>query len=132
MKMDGNLALALPDGLELVTFEKMDDGLTLRVVSTQESPCCPLCSQPAWRVHSRYTRLVADLPCGGQHLRLVLHVRKFFCKTATCARKIFVERLTSFVEPWARVTLRLFQIVQMLGLATGGRLGVRVTERLSI
>jgi transposase len=30
------------------------------------------------------------------------------------------------------VTARLFQIVQILGLATGGRLGVRVTERLNI
>lgn len=132
MKIDVNPALALPDGLELVTFERMDDGLTLHVVSTQESPCCPLCSQPARRVHSHYTRLVADLPCGGQCLRLVLHVRKFFCKATTCTRKIFVERLKPFIEPWARVTLRLFQIVQTLGLATGGRLGVRVTKRLSI
>ena len=38
MKIDVNPALALPDGLELVTFERMDDGLTLHVVSTQESP----------------------------------------------------------------------------------------------
>nr|WP_236038665.1 hypothetical protein [Ktedonobacter robiniae] len=36
------------------------------------------------------------------------------------------------MAPWARVTARLFQIVQTLGLATGGRLGVRVTDRLSI
>jgi predicted transcriptional regulator len=50
----------------------------------------------------------------------------------TCARKVFVERLVPFVEPWARVTQRLFQIVQVIGLATGGRLGVRVTERLGI
>jgi hypothetical protein len=51
---------------------------------------------------------------------------------ATCQRKIFAERLTPFAAPWARVTARLFQIVQILGLATGGRLGVRVTDRLSI
>jgi transposase len=49
-----------------------------------------------------------------------------------CARKIFLERLTPFVEPWARVTRRLYQIVQILGLATGGRLGIRVTDRLGI
>jgi hypothetical protein len=30
------------------------------------------------------------------------------------------------------VTRRLYQIVQVLGLATGGRLGVRVTDRLGI
>lgn len=138
MKKDGlrtmevKPALALPDGLELIAYEKMVNVLNMTVVSTQESPCCPRCHQPAIRVHSHYTRQVADLPCGGQHLRIVLHVRKFFCEETTCVRKIFVERLTPFLEPWARVTLRLFQIIQTLGLATGGRLGVRVTERLSI
>ncbi|HEU5382408.1 MAG TPA: transposase family protein [Ktedonobacteraceae bacterium] len=130
--MEVKPALALPDGLELIAVEKMDEILTMTVASTQKSPCCPCCGQPATRIHSHDTRQAADLPCGGQHLRLILHVRKFFCEETTCERKIFVERLTPFLEPWARVTLRLFQIVQTLGLATGGRLGVRVTERLSI
>lgn len=124
--------LALPDGLELVACEKIDDVLTVTIVSTQESPCCLRCHQPATRLHSRYTHQAVDLPCGGQHLRLVLHVRKFFCKETTCPRKIFVERLTLFLEPCACVTLRLFQIMQVLGLANGGKLGVRVTNRLSI
>lgn len=43
-----------------------------------------------------------------------------------------MERITPFVEPWARVTRRLYQIVQILGLATSGRLGIRVTDRLGI
>lgn len=125
-------ALALPHGLELVACERIDDVLMVTVVSAQVSPCCPLCRAPATRVHSSYTRQVADLPCGGQWVRLLLQVHKYFCEGTDCVRKIFVERLTPFVEPWARVTLRLFQIVQTLGLATGGRLGVRVTDRLSI
>jgi len=50
----------------------------------------------------------------------------------TCPRKIFTERLAPFVAPWARVTARLFQMVQTIGLATGGRLGVRVTDRMGI
>jgi hypothetical protein len=79
--MEVNPALALPDGLELVGFEKIDDMLTMTIVSTQEPARCPRCHQPSMRVHSRYTRRVADLPCGDQHLGLglVLHVRKFFC-----------------------------------------------------
>nr|WP_246035771.1 hypothetical protein [Dictyobacter kobayashii] len=36
------------------------------------------------------------------------------------------------MAPWARATARLFQIVQTLGLATRGRPGMRVTDRLSI
>ena len=43
-----------------------------------------------------------------------------------------MERLTPFVDSFARVTQRLFQIVQVIGLATGGRLGGRVTDRLGI
>jgi len=58
--------------------------------------------------------------------------RKFFCDVPTCTRKIFVERLTPFIEPWARVTTRLYQIVQALGFATGGMLGAHLAERLGI
>jgi len=46
--------------------------------------------------------------------------------------KIFAERLIPFVEPLARVTARLFQVVQAIGLATGGMLGARLAERLGI
>ena len=93
---------------------------------------CPLCGAVATRIHSRYQRRLADLPSSGQPVRIVLTVRKFFCDVPTCPRKIFVERLAPFVAPWARVTARLFQLVQVIGLATGGRLGVRVTDRIGI
>jgi len=124
--------LALPEGLEVTAIEMIDEVLTIMAVSKQGDPCCPLCGTPALRVHSRYTRQITDLPCSGQQVRLLVQVRKCFCKVPGCARKIFLERLTPFVEPWARVTRRLYQIVQILGLATGGGLGIRVTDRLGI
>jgi transposase len=124
--------LALPEGFQFVGFEKRDDVLTVTLVSTQVSPSCPLCRRAARRVHSWYTRHVADLPCAGQSIRLLIQIRKYFCEESTCPRKIFAERLTPFIEPFARVTKRLCQIVQIIGLATGGRLGVRVTDRLGI
>ncbi len=130
--MEVKLALALPEGLEVTAIEVMDEVLTITAISTRVRPVCPLCGMPALRVHSRYTRQVADLPCGGQQVRLLLQVCKYFCDVRTCARKIFVERLTPFIEPFARVTRRLYQIVQIIGLATGGRLGVRGTDRLGI
>ena len=130
--MEAKPALALPAGLEVTTIEVIDEVLTITAVSTQVRPVCPFCGMPALRVHSRYTRQVADLPCSGQQVRLLVQVRKYFCDVSDCARTIFVERLTPFIEPWARVTQRLFQIVQIIGLATGGRLGVRVTDRLGI
>lgn len=80
----------------------------------------------------RATELVNALPYGGQSIQLLIQVRKYFCEESTCPRKIFAERLSPFIDPFARVTKRLFQIVQFIGLATGGRLGVRVTDRLGI
>ena len=71
-------------------------------------------------------------PAQGRKSHLLVHVRKFFCEVTTCAQKIFVERIAPFVEPWARVTTRLSESVQVIGLATGGMLGARVTDRLGI
>jgi len=130
--MEVQPTLALPNGLEVRGIEMRNEVLTITAVSTQMHPCCPLCSAPASRVHSCYCRQIADLPCGGQPVRLFVQVRKCFCEVPTCIRKIFTERLTPFVEPWARVTRRLSQIVQVISLATGGRLGVRITDRLGI
>lgn len=130
--MDVQKAVALPNGLEVIGMEIRETILTITSVSIQKNPCCPLCGTPATRVHSSSTRQIADLPCSGQPIRIHLQVRKCFCEVSTCARKIFAERLTPFVDAFARVTQRLFQIVQVVGLATGGRLGVRVTDRLGI
>src|SRR5689334_20715352 len=122
--MKVKFALALPEGLEVTGLEVMDEVLTITAVSTHIHPCCPHCSTPATRAHGHYTRKLADLPCSGQQVRLRVLVRKYFCDVPNCVRKIFAERLTPFVEPRARVTRRLYQIVQIIGLATGGRLGV--------
>src|SRR5216684_9059806 len=130
--MKVELVLSLPEGLEVTNIDVIDGVLTISAVSTHPSACCPLCSSLATRVHGHYTRTIADLPCAGQPVRLLVQVRKFFCEVTTCARKIFVERMAPFVEPWARVTVRLHQMVQTIGFATGGMLGARVTDRLGI
>lgn len=124
--------LALPKEFEVRSIDATEERVAITAASTQNSASCPLCGTPTSRVHSHYLRHVADLPCGGRQVCLALHVRRFFCDADACPRKIFAERLTPFVESRARVTARLFQIVQVIGLATGGRLGVRVTDRLGI
>jgi len=130
--MDVKEVFSLPQEFEVTDVKVTDNMLTVSVTSTQGSVCCPVCSSPAKRVHSHYKRVLADLPCMGKQVRLLVRVCKFFCDAATCCRKIFAERLLPFIEPWARVTARLFEIVQIIGLATSGMLGVRVTERLGI
>jgi transposase len=130
--MSSSPFLPLPTGLEIVTIETVDDQLQVHVVSTKERACCPLCFCPSERRHSHYTRVVADLPCAGFRVQLVLHVRKFFCDSAHCPRKIFTERLPAFVEPWARMTVRLRQALEALGTATCGEVGARLSGRLAL
>src|SRR5689334_25239681 len=61
-------------------YQRSDNVLLITMTSTQCSPCCPLCGMKAGRVHSCYTRKLTDLPCGGQPVRLLLQVRKYFCE----------------------------------------------------
>ena len=124
--------LPLPAGLEIATTTMRDDLLVVQVVSTKMRSCCPLCFCPAERRHSHYTRVVADLPCAGFRVQLILHMRRFFCDNTNCIRKIFTERLPAFVLPWARLTVRLCEALQSLGLATCGELGTRLAERLAL
>jgi len=122
----------LPEELEVVSSDVAEKVITITAVSTQTAPCCPLCGTSASRIHSHYSRQLTEMPCAGQRVRLILHVCKFFCDVTTCARKIFTERLAPFIHPCARVTTRLFQAVENIGLATSGMLGARLGDRLGM
>ncbi len=130
--MSSSPFLPLPPSLEIVSVETVDDLLKVQVACTKERAYCPLCHCPTERRHSHYTRVVADLPCAGFRVQLILHVRKFFCDAVDCARKIFTERLPAFVEPWARATVRLRQALEAVGTATCGEVGRRLAERLAL
>jgi transposase len=100
--------------------------ITLRVQSTQTRAPCPLCATPAQRIHSDYGRTLADLPWAQYRVYLQLRVRKWFCRNRSCPRRIFTERLPTVAAPWARRTLRLAQRLLALGVALGGKAGVRL------
>ena len=104
--------------------------VTLHVTSTQKLVPCPVCAVFTRRVHSRYTRTLADLPWGIARVRWQLRVRKFVCANAQCPRQIFTERLPDVVAPWARRTRRLVAWLIAIGLALGGAAGVRLSRRL--
>jgi transposase len=106
--------------------------LTLHVTSTQAWVPCPLCHVRTARVHSQYTRTLADLPWGAYGVRVQLRVRKFFCDHPACPRQIFTERLPTVAAPWARQTLRLAQLLLAYGLALGGEAGARLAARLGL
>jgi transposase len=119
-------------GLQLVETELTDHTLTVYLRTTAGTAPCPRCQQPSSAVHSRYTRTVADLPWGGTAVQCVLHVRKFFCRSVRCSRRIFTERLPDVVAPYARATTRLVEVLRLLAFALGGEAGARLCERLQL
>ena len=121
-----------PAGITIESIDPSANELVMGVACDFPSLPCPQCQQPSARNNSRYQRLVADLPCAGRNVLLMLTVRKFVCGTATCPRKIFTERLPGLVEPYARMTTRLMALVPFLGLVAGGQLGTRLADRLGI
>jgi hypothetical protein len=132
VSMKREAVLGLPEALEVGSFDVADQVITLTVISTQQNPCCPLYGRSASRVHSHSRRQLTDMSCAGRRVRFILHVRKFFCDERTCVRKIITLRLAPFIHPWARVTTRLLQAVENIGLAPSGMLGARLGDRLGI
>ena len=104
--------------------------LIFSVASTQTTAQCPLCGSFTQRIHSRYERTLADLPCVHFSLTLLITASKFFCSNPECRRRIFTERLPEVAAPWARKTARLVQHLQAIGLALGGAAGARLGMRL--
>jgi len=119
--------------LEQVMLDGIDvQHITLTLRMTTSTSTCPDCHKPTSRVHSHYTRTLADLPWGSFIVDIHLYVRKFFCAFGACTKRIFTERLPDLVAPYARRTDRLGDILRLVGLAVGGRAGSRLVDRLQM
>ena len=130
--MEGSPFLPLSEGLHIEQVTASANELLVSVISSSPTACCPLCETKAWRIHSRYTRRVADLPCAGQHVTLLLTVRKYFCPNAACPRAIFAEQFPELVPSYARLTTRLREALVALGFATSGEVASRLAPRLGM
>ncbi len=124
----------LPDapGLQLVRLEADEQFLLVVVATTSPEALCPLCQCCSESIHSRYMRVVADLPWAGWAVRLELYVRRFFCQNQACPRRIFTERLPGVVAPSARRTTRLTDLLTLISFALGGEAGNRLVERMGL
>src|SRR5215212_8272801 len=119
-------------GLRLQDVTIGADQIVATLEATAPRGTCPSCGTWSEAIHSHYQRTIADLPWGGHTVRLHLHVRKFFCRQPTCARRIFTERLPRLVAPYARRTARLESVLRIVAFALGGEPGARIVERLGM
>jgi transposase len=121
-----------PTCLHLLQLEAEGRMITATVTTTAPQARCPLCACSSEKVHSRYIRVLADLPWMSCAVRLELHARRFFCLNPDCQRKIFVERLPHVVAPYAHQTLRLAEVFTLIGFALGGEAGKRLVAGMGL
>lgn len=119
-------------GLKLENCAIDAESISFALTSTSLPVACPICGHKTARLHSHYGRVVADLPWGARRVRLLLNVRKFRCSRKECPRQIFTERLSDLLEPYARKTVRLHEVLELVGFALGGNAGVRLIGRLGM
>jgi transposase len=124
--------LLAPAGSRLVRSDFDGTTLTLGIATAHPNASCPACGLQAWRVHSRYTRTLAEEPVFGHQIRLRMTVRRFCCPGPSCPRRIFVEPLGGFATRYARTTTRLARTHLAIGLALGGEAGARLAEKLAV
>lgn len=133
MRVGIRISSLVPSGLVIESVSESSDSIILAVRSEGDAAGCPLCGARSRRIHSRYDRRVADLPCSGKEIRLRVITRRFVCEVPQCRRRIFAERFGDDILPTrSRRTARLECIVHHLGLALGGRPAASFAKRLML
>jgi transposase len=121
----------VPD-VELENVLVEEKCLTIAAVSSRHAAVCPRCQSISARIHSHYTRTIADVPCVGRALTLSLRVRRFFCDGHHCPQKTFAERFGPALPAYARRTARLRDDLCAVAFATGGEGGARLAHTLAM
>jgi len=124
--------LVNPAVLSLEKIVTQTDSIIMVVATSRSQAHCPQCQQLSLRIHSRYQRVVTDLPWGEITVKLELQTRKFFCDNDECRQRIFCERLPEVVAPYGRQTIRFNKSLTAVGFALGGRAGERLASDLHI
>src|SRR5215211_2774673 len=129
---DSRTILPTPRRLQLLGVRATETTITLIARTSSHASRCPVCGKRSARVHSRYTRTLADLPWQGIPVTVRLHVRRFFCDEGTCDRAIFAERLSGVATHYARRTERLDSWFTHVSFALGGQAGSRLLKDLGL
>ncbi len=87
---------------------------------------------PTRHVHSRYRRVVRDLPINGKAVVLLLHIHKFYCKEPACPRRVEASRLPQLTPPHGQHTAGLRLFLATLGREAGGAGGARIAAGMGL
>jgi transposase len=124
--------LPIPPSLHVEALLLNEEGLAILASSEATEARCPLCGERSDRVHSRYTRTLADLSWADVAVRFQVRGRKFFCANPACPRTVFVERLAGVAQAYARRTDRQQATLTAVAFALGGEAGARLARKLGM
>ena len=130
--IDLSPVFAFPSTINIETIEVSEHTVLVHLYATLPTAPCPQCGTPGSRIHSRYQRTIADIAFGRRHLLLKLQVRKWICRESSCPQRIFAERFPGLIRRYARMTDRLVEALQSVGVATNGADAARILSALGI
>jgi hypothetical protein len=119
-------------GLQVERVLVTAEAVHIQVRRTAWTASCSACGRRSRRVHSRYTRRIADEPIGGRPVEIHLQIRRFRCDTRNCPRRTFAEQVPQLADRRGRRTIPLLRLLQDIGLTIGGRPGARFADRHTI
>jgi transposase len=140
----GGVCLSCPGAVELgvllphlagVVVEGVIAATGLLLVLARARPgtaSCPACGTVSGRVHSRYTRRLADASIGGRRVVIRLTARRFFCACAACKRRTFAEQVPGLTARYARKTPPLDGVLRDIAVALAGRAAARLAACLGV
>ncbi|NSL53369.1 transposase family protein [Calidifontibacillus erzurumensis] len=117
--------------IEVLHVQEEHSSFIITIQSTSQSCPCPHCGVPSSRPHSRYTRLVQDLPIGEKSVTLLLLTRKWFCDHNVCDMKIFSERY-EWLSVNGRRTLRAEEFLRKIAFSTSCLNGEKLAKAMHI
>jgi transposase len=129
---ESRTVLPAPKLLNLTGVRVTESAITLVARTSSRVAPCPMCGKRSARVHSRYTRTLADLPWQGIPVSVRLRVRRFFCDEGAGHRAIFAERLPGVAACYGRRTERLDGWFTHVSFALGGEAGSRLLKNLGV
>lgn len=118
-------------GLNVVSVERGGQAWTITLDSQQLS-ICPGCGTRSKSRHSTYWRTLRDLSAQGAPVVVNARLGRWRCRNQLCDRRIFTERVPGLASPFARRTVRLSEIVRLIGHNAGGRPSERLMKRLGM
>lgn len=85
---------------------------------------------PAWKVHSRYERRLADAAIGGPRVVIRLQARRLFCDEPACGKRTFAEQVPGLTVRYGRRTPLLAGMLRSVAVALAGPAACRLTRAL--